>query len=105
LERRGFRDPTHLDRAAPLTTVGPISADREGVDDLPEMLTPGELARLLHVDAKTVSRWCRRGRLTAVITPGGHRRIPLAAVLDLLPGMGFDDQTAMAAVRRVARIK
>jgi excisionase family DNA binding protein len=75
------------------------------VDDLPEMLTPGELARLLHVDAKTLSRWCRMGRLTADITPGGHRRIPLAAVLDLRRGMGFDDQTALAAVRRVTRVK
>jgi excisionase family DNA binding protein len=71
------------------------------VDDLPEMLTPGELARLLHVNAKSVSRWCRMGRLHAVITPGGHRRIPLAAVLDLLRGMGFDDQAALDAVRRV----
>lgn len=67
----------------------------------PTMFTPGELALMLHVDAKTVSRWCRTGKLTAVTTPGGHRRIPVAAVLDLLREMGFDDQAAIDAVRSV----
>ena len=63
------------------------------------MLTVGQVARILHVDPKTVSRWCRMGRLAALTTPGGHRRIPLAAVLDLLRGMGMDDQTALNVVR------
>jgi excisionase family DNA binding protein len=71
------------------------------VDDLSQMLAPGELARLLHVNAKTVSRWCREGRLEAVLTPGGHRRIPLAAALDLLRGMGLDEQAALKVVRSV----
>ena len=77
------------------------SADETGVDDLPQMLAPGELARLLHVDAKTVSRWCRMGRLAAVVTPGRHRRYPLAVVLASLRSMGFDDQAATEAVRAV----
>lgn len=67
----------------------------------PTMFSPGELAKLLRVDPKTVSRWCRTGRLAAVITPGGHRRIPVAAVLGLLRQMGFDDQEAIDAVRGV----
>jgi excisionase family DNA binding protein len=75
------------------------------VADLPEMLTVGEIARFLHVDPKTVSRWCRDGKLGALVTPGGHRRIPLVAVIDLLRGMGMDDQSAMDAVRRVARVR
>jgi excisionase family DNA binding protein len=61
----------------------------------------GELARILRVDPKTVSRWCRTGRLPAVKTLGGHRRIPLAAVLALMREMGFDDQAAQDAVRAV----
>ena len=61
------------------------------------MLTPAELARMLHVDAKTVSRWCRTGNLEAMKTPGGHRRVPLAAVLALLGDMGFTDQAAIDA--------
>jgi len=38
------------------------------------LLTPSEVAALFGVDTKTVSRWARAGRLTAVRTPGGHRR-------------------------------
>lgn len=36
-----------------------------------------------------------------MMTPGGHRRIPLSAVLDLLREMGFDEQAAIDAVRGV----
>ncbi len=70
--------------------------------DTPAMLTPGELARVLHVNPKTVTRWCREGRLAAVVTPGGHRRFPLAAVLAFLREMGFDDQAAIDAIRDVS---
>ncbi len=63
------------------------------------MFTPAELARMLHVNPKTVTRWCREGRLAAVVTPGGHRRFPLAAVLAFLHEMGFDDRAANDAVR------
>jgi excisionase family DNA binding protein len=66
------------------------------------MLTPGELARILHVSPKTVTRWCREGRLAAVLTPGAHRRFPLAAVLAFLREMGFDDQDAIDAVQSVS---
>ena len=45
------------------------------------MRTPGELARMLHIDAKTVTRWSREGKFDAVVTPGGHRRYPVATVL------------------------
>ncbi len=71
------------------------------MDDLPAMLTPGELARMVHVDSKTVSRWCRTGKLAAVITPGGHRRIPIAEILRLLSEMGMSEQAAIEAVRAV----
>jgi excisionase family DNA binding protein len=65
------------------------------------MLTPGELGTMLHVDAKTVSRWAREGTLEAVVTPGGHRRFPLATVLAFLATMGLSDQAAIDAVRGV----
>ena len=38
------------------------------------LLTPGEVAKALRVDPKTVSRWARAGKLNAIRTPGGHRR-------------------------------
>jgi excisionase family DNA binding protein len=44
-----------------------------GPNDDP-LLTPGEVAAILHVDPKTVSRWAASGRLPFVRTPGGHRR-------------------------------
>jgi hypothetical protein len=36
-----------------------------------------------------------------MLTPGGHRRYPLAVVLAFLREMGFDEQGAEAAVRAV----
>ncbi len=54
---------------------------------------------MLHVSPKTISRWSRDGKLPAVVTPGGHRRYPLAVVLAFLGEMGFDEQAAKDAVR------
>ena len=38
------------------------------------LLTPAEVAKLFRVDPKTVTRWAKAGKLTAVRTLGGHRR-------------------------------
>jgi len=40
----------------------------------PEYLTPGEVARMLHVSPKTVNRWAHEGRIACIVTLGGHRR-------------------------------
>ena len=43
--------------------------------DAPEaLLTPSEVAALFRVNPKTVTRWARSGKLTAIRTLGGHRR-------------------------------
>src|ERR1700716_2603908 len=43
--------------------------------DAPEaLLTPSEVAALFRVNPKTVTRWARAGKLTAIRTLGGHRR-------------------------------
>ena len=39
-----------------------------------ELLKPSEVAVMFRVDIKTVSRWARAGRISAIRTPGGHRR-------------------------------
>jgi excisionase family DNA binding protein len=44
------------------------------------LLTPGEVARLFRVNPKTVTRWARAGKLTAVRTLGGHRRFRASEV-------------------------
>ncbi|MDX8401486.1 MAG: response regulator [Mariprofundaceae bacterium] len=42
--------------------------------------TTGEAARICGVSINTIKNWIRRGRLEAVRTPGGHWRIPAAAL-------------------------
>ena len=44
-------------------------------DSNSRLLSPAEVAAMVSVDPKTVTRWAHEGRLkTACITPGGHRR-------------------------------
>ena len=38
------------------------------------LLTPAEVAAMLRVDPRTVSRWHRAGRIAGFRTPGGQRR-------------------------------
>lgn len=38
------------------------------------LLTPGEVAILFRVNAKTVTRWAKAGKLSSIRTLGGHRR-------------------------------
>jgi excisionase family DNA binding protein len=38
------------------------------------LLTPAEVAALFRVNPKTVTRWARSGKITAIRTLGGHRR-------------------------------
>ena len=56
------------------------------------LLTPAEVASLFRVDPKTVTRWAKAGKLTAVRTLGGHRRYRQSEVQSLLnsnTGKGF----------------
>lgn len=39
-----------------------------------EFLTPGQVAALFHVTAKTVGRWAIEGKIGYITTVGGHRR-------------------------------
>lgn len=48
------------------------------------LLTPSEVAALFRVDPKTVTRWSKSGKLTAIRTLGGHRRYRASEVNALL---------------------
>jgi excisionase family DNA binding protein len=48
------------------------------------LLTPAEVAKLFRVDPKTVARWAKAGKLTAIRTLGGHRRYRQSEVQNLL---------------------
>ena len=39
-----------------------------------------EVAEILRVSPKTVSRWAKDGKLPHLITLGGHRRFPLSDI-------------------------
>ena len=49
-----------------------------------ELLTPAEVAVMFRVDPKTVTRWARAGRLSAIRTIGGHRRFRASEVQQFL---------------------
>ena len=53
-------------------------------DDTEALLSPAEVAALFRVDPKTVTRWAKAGKLTALRTLGGHRRYSESEVLTLL---------------------
>ena len=52
------------------------------------LLTPAEVATLFRVDPKTVTRWAKAGKLTAIRTLGGHRRYGQSEVQALLKSNG-----------------
>lgn len=60
------------------------------------LLTPGEVAALFHVDPKTVTRWAKSGKLTALRTLGGHHRFlesEVKALMEVPEQTGGREQT------------
>ena len=49
-----------------------------------ELLTPSEVAVMFRVNPKTVTRWARAGKISAVRTLGGHRRFRASEIRRLL---------------------
>jgi excisionase family DNA binding protein len=49
----------------------------------PRYLLTAEVADILHVSPKTVSRWAKEGKLPFLKTLGGHRRYPEAKIREL----------------------
>jgi excisionase family DNA binding protein len=88
---------------------------------LPEhLLTPAQVAALVFVDPKTVSRWATAGKIPTMRTPGGHRRFresdvqvlmtmnrSLTEVHDEAVGLGLDlditKRGGLSATREVGR--
>ena len=63
----------------------PVATQPSGkaVPDPPSYLHPAEVADILHVSPKTVSRWAKEGKLPFLKTLGGHRRYPEAEIREL----------------------
>ena len=49
-----------------------------------ELLTPSEVAAMFRVNPKTVTRWARSGKISAIRTLGGHRRFRAAEIRKFL---------------------
>lgn len=61
--------------------------------DAPDrLLTPSEVAQLFRVNPKTVTRWARAGKLTAIRTLGGHRRFRASEIDRCLREMSTEER-------------
>ncbi|MCA1830709.1 MAG: helix-turn-helix domain-containing protein [Actinobacteria bacterium] len=49
-----------------------------------QLLRSGQVAALFQVSRRTISDWARAGKLSSIITPGGHRRFRAREVRALL---------------------
>ncbi len=54
--------------------------------DTDALLTPSEVAEMFRVNPKTVTRWARAGKISAIRTLGGHRRYRAEEVQTFLEG-------------------
>ena len=53
-----------------------------------ELLTPAEVAVMFRVNPKTVTRWARAGKISAIRTLGGHRRFRTSEIRRVLDEVG-----------------
>jgi excisionase family DNA binding protein len=52
-----------------------------------ELLTPAQVAEMFKVNPKTVTRWARAGKISAIRTLGGHRRFRADEIRSLLDSL------------------
>ena len=74
-------NPERADSPLLFARGGPLMADNE-------LLTPGEVAVMFRVNPKTVTRWARAGKISAVRTLGGHRRFRAEEIRRFLEEVG-----------------
>jgi excisionase family DNA binding protein len=68
-------------RASRSVKRGMVMQDRTDPDAL---LTPSEVAEMFRVNPKTVTRWARAGKISAIRTLGGHRRFRAVEIMHYL---------------------
>ncbi len=51
-----------------------------------ELMTSAEVAAMFGVNRSTPVQWAKTGRISAVRTPGGHRRYRRHEIIELLAG-------------------
>ncbi len=55
----------------------------------PVSISTRQASELLGVHESSVKRWCNAEELACWLTPGGHRRIPVTALVDCAKGQGI----------------
>jgi excisionase family DNA binding protein len=76
-------DPNGFDVRASDTDVLDEAEAMEAHDD-ETLLTPSEVAAMFRVNPKTVTRWARAGKISAIRTLGGHRRFRASEIRHFL---------------------
>ena len=61
-----------------------LEAAMQGHPDDDALLTPSEVAAMFRVNPKTVTRWARAGKISAIRTLGGHRRFRASEIRQFL---------------------
>jgi excisionase family DNA binding protein len=74
--------PGHEDASRAAST--PEESRDTARDEPEELLTPSEVAAMFRVNPKTVTRWHRTGKVSAIRTLGGHRRFRASEIKRLL---------------------
>ena len=74
--------PGHEDASRAASTPDEASDTARAPPD--ELLTPSEVAAMFRVNPKTVTRWHRTGKVSAIRTLGGHRRFRASEIRRLL---------------------
>jgi excisionase family DNA binding protein len=57
-----------------------------------QLLTPSEVAAMFRVNPKTVTRWARAGKISAIRTLGGHRRFKASEIQKFLEQVDESEQ-------------
>jgi excisionase family DNA binding protein len=83
-------DPPKAGKVNVATLLKSIESGKTPVRGIPPILTTGEVAKLVRVSPRTVSKWCDGGLLGHYRIPGGlDRRIPRESLLDFLHKNGM----------------
>ncbi len=67
----------------------------------PDVLSTYKAAQLCNVHLTTIINWVNAGRLKAYTTPGGHRRIKLADLLEFMKKYGIPGPEGIRSEKRV----
>jgi len=84
LSRAGF---TQADGCSQVTEAEAMEAHDDDT-----LLTPSEVAAMFRVNPKTVTRWARAGKISAIRTLGGHRRFRASEIRHFLDNVEESDR-------------